>query len=208
MTARRALLEVKNLAYGTPDGRALVSGLSFTVDSGAIVAVVGPNGVGKSTLLQVVQGETAPTAGSIERAFELKHLRFLTQLQNREFHLPLTLRDVLSFSAGVPITDSRVRDVGLLDPRHLDLAWNTASGGERQKTLLTKILLDEPTFVVLDEPMNHLDADGRKLLRDALRRHVASDERGVLMVCHEQAIERDGWPGVVTIGLKPSAAAD
>jgi ATPase subunit of ABC transporter with duplicated ATPase domains len=197
-----ALATITALAYTTPDGRPLVRELSFAVPPGRIVAVTGPNGIGKSTLLRVLLGERAPSSGAVHFAVDRRDVAYLSQLHNREFHIPLTLSDVLSFATRGRLDADAAVGVGLLDRSQLTIHWNTASGGERQKTLLTQVFLGRPRLLILDEPMNHLDAAGRGRLREALARFTADGHRAVIMVCHERSLAQDGWTDTAVIDLR------
>jgi ABC-type Mn2+/Zn2+ transport system ATPase subunit len=181
-----ALLKVESLSYNTPAGRPLVRDLNFTLNCGEILAVVGPNGVGKSTLLQIILGGVIPASGRTH--LNTRSISFLSQLHNREFHIPLRLLDVIQLQLPVAIKLETITNLGLLTASELDLAWNTASGGERQKTLLTGFLLTESDLMVLDEPMNHLDSKSRKTLIDYLNHITEAKRCSVLMVCHEKAL--------------------
>ncbi len=193
----KMILEVKDLTYGTRSGRTLVSGLSFSISHGQMIAITGPNGIGKSTLLQVILGHQKPWRGGAK--LKTDSVSFLSQLHNREFHIPLTLSDVLSISVQKFSLQSAA-EVGLLSTEQLHLGWNTASGGERQKTLLTQILLSQSELLVLDEPTNHLDAKTRVTLRKLFEKYLANGDRAILMVCHEKTLRED-WPLTQTLDL-------
>jgi len=193
------LLSVYNLSYQTPDRRPLVSDLNFSIKPGDLLAVTGANGVGKSTLLQVIIGNMQPTTGSIK--VQTKALSFLSQLHNREFHIPLTIQDVISFSNQNCVGTQSAVDIGLLEPHELTLAWNSASGGERQKALLTQALLTDAELLILDEPMNHLDSSTRKKLMVLLANLADSKKKGVLIVCHEQILQDTLMPSTQTLDL-------
>lgn len=199
MNDQAPLIVARDLSYATPDGRPLVSGLSFSVRRGEILAVTGPNGVGKSTLLGVLLGELPAMSGTLEKDYG--SIGYLSQLHNREFHIPLRLSDVLAFNIRGRLEVKDATRYGLLLPSDLTLSWNTASGGERQKTLLTQALLANPDLLILDEPMNHLDAKTRQVLVEVLHRFVADGKRGVLIVCHEKTLAGAEWTSASTIDL-------
>lgn len=156
------------LAYGTPDGRRLAENLSFEVPAGHLGLVRGPNGCGKSTLLRVLLGLHPIVSGRVSVD---GRTAFLPQLENSELHLPFRLGDLASAGA-------------LLDPSQLSLGWNTASGGERKRALLTRALAKNPKVLLLDEPMNHLDEKSRIAVLDVLR-HTLDAGAAAVMVCHQ-----------------------
>jgi len=184
-----ATLVVENLRLATPAGRRLLGGLSFTLNPGEILVLTGANGLGKSTLLKAVLGAVQPAVGRIELGVPRKRLGYLPQLHNTALHLPMTLFDVVRIHQSVGVGESAVTGVGLLQPPHLRLGWNTASGGERQRALLTSLLLQEPELLLLDEPLNHLDAEGRAEVMGLLERYVQQPRSygrvaAILMVSH------------------------
>ncbi len=196
------LLQVRDLAYRTPDQRPLIHRLSFDLNQGELVTIAGPNGIGKSTLLRLLLREGKPAAGIIQWQVPLSRIGFLSQLHNREFHISLTLADILSFARKVDRQAIHELSHGLLQEDLLDRAWNTASGGERQKTLLTRVFLKDPSVLILDEPMNHLDVTGRQQLRAALRHFIEDGQHAVIMVGHESALDPSEWNPHQTIDLK------
>lgn len=196
------LLKVKDLAFRTPDQRPLIHHLSFALGHGELMTITGPNGIGKSTLLRLLLGEGRQTEGTIEWQVPRTRIGFLSQLHNREFHISLTLADILGFSCQVDPVRIHEQSHGLLQADHLSRAWNTASGGERQKTLLTRIFLKDPTVLILDEPMNHLDVAGRQQLQSALMRFIQDGQHAVIMVGHESSLDPTEWNPHHKIDLK------
>jgi len=183
------MISARALSYGTPDGKPLVRGISFEVGAGDLLIVSGPNGSGKSTLLRVLLGHLKATGGELAVRTPYRKIVVLPQLQNTEFHLPMTLMDVLEVCLRRRLSVEEITRVGLLDAAQLGLSWNTASGGERKRALLTRLLLESPALLLLDEPMNHLDPESRERVRKAILSFVATPGKGAVLVSHEGAFD-------------------
>ncbi len=182
------ILAAKDLSYGTPPPRpkVLALGLSFELRSGEVLRVRGPNGSGKSTLLRVLLGMQRPLSGHLDLRVPLDLTALVPQLQSLGLHLPMTLKDVLRIALPEENLNERVLQTGLLEESHLRLQWNTASGGEKKRTLLARALLREPALLLLDEPMNHLDALSRARVAQALKDYIEGGaRRAIVLITHE-----------------------
>lgn len=182
------ILSAKGLSYGTPPPRTkvLARDLAFELRSGEVLHVRGPNGSGKSTLLRVLLGMQKPLSGHIDLRVPLAWTALLPQLQSLGLHLPMTLEDVLAIALPRAGLRERVLATGLLEESQLRLQWNTASGGEKKRTLLARALLREPALLLLDEPMNHLDALSRARVARALKDYIeGGPRRAIVLITHE-----------------------
>jgi ABC-type Mn2+/Zn2+ transport system ATPase subunit len=183
------MLRVENLTYGPPSLPPLQEGLCFSLAAGQLLHVVGPNGAGKSLLARVLLGLLAPQHGTVEISFA--GIRYLPQMQNKAAHLPYSLGDVLR--PDHPRSDEWA-EIGLLDASKFPLAWNKASGGERQRTLLTRLFLQAGHLLIVDEPFNHLDVSSKakvqSLLRDTIQKFP---ETGILLISHDD--DPSSWMG-------------
>jgi ABC-type Mn2+/Zn2+ transport system ATPase subunit len=181
------VLSIENLTYGTPQGRPLIEGVSFQLEKGHVGLITGPNGIGKSTLLKIILGAQKPLAGCVERAVDARHIAYLPQMQNKTFHVPILLQEVIDFARPrrkSAVFDEDLAQVSLLSPTRLRTPWNDASGGERQKALLSMTLLSPSPLILLDEPLNHLDQDGERLFAQALSYVTRVRQKSVLLVSH------------------------
>ena len=168
----------------------LAGPLDVDLKSGDCLFVSGANGSGKTTLLRTLAGAHSAYEGHLIRRVDQSKIAYLPQLSNVRFHLPLTLFDVLSMARTDLLHEeilNRTNKIGLIEPETLNRDWNSASGGERQRLLLTRIFLSDPAVLLLDEPANHLDATSRRQLLELIERFVAepNKQRAAVIVTHE-----------------------
>jgi ABC-2 type transport system ATP-binding protein len=175
--------------YGTVTA---VDGLSFEVGPGRVTGFLGPNGAGKTTTLRVLLGLAAPDGGTATidgvryRDLPNPARRVGAALENDCFHPGRSAIEhlrVLATAAGIP--RSRVAQVlsqvGLTEARHRRVGG--FSLGMRQRLTLAGALLGDPGVLVMDEPLNGLDPDGIRWMRDLLRQ-LAGEGRTVLVSSH------------------------
>jgi ATP-binding cassette subfamily F protein uup len=163
--------------------RVLLDAVSLGVSDGERVGVVGLNGGGKTTLLDIVTGDRAPDGGRVSRIGGLK-LSHLAQADR--FPPGSRVRDIVLAAYGAEhewASDPGVRDVldglGLHD---LDRTTDGLSGGEKRRVALAATLVGDPDLVVLDEPTNHLDVEGITWLAE----HLVRRRCAVVVVTHDR----------------------
>ena len=163
--------------------------VSFSVGDGDIAIIQGPNGIGKSTFLKIISGNHRPTEGQVQCQIKKENMVFFPQISGGEFHVDVTIDDILRISLLNRYDRSRILRYGLLNEKQLKRSWNTASGGEKQRTLLTRVFLQSSNILILDEPMNHLDKETRQQVKSQILNYVNSTKsngpRSVVMVTHE-----------------------
>jgi zinc/manganese transport system ATP-binding protein/zinc transport system ATP-binding protein len=139
--------------------------------------------------------------GSVRLGVTTRKIGYLPQLSNTGFHLPLSLFDVVRISTPSRVTREEVVSLGLLEASRLDLGWNTASGGERKRALLSRVLLKRPQLLILDEPFNHLDGASRLQIQRVLANYIKREPlAGGLLVSHDPVDESE-WSGVKLLPL-------
>lgn len=182
------MLHVENasLAFSS---KTLFRNLHLHLEGGQILQVVGPNGIGKSSLLRVLAGFTPFSSGTMKWNVPSKDIAYLPQLANMSFHIHLTLRDVLKISLLKHYKESSVLDLGFLNSQSLDLNWNSASGGERQRTLITRSFLSSAKVLLLDEPTNHLDKDKADKVLAHMHHYIANKDKAIVFVSHKPSLE-------------------
>jgi ATP-binding cassette subfamily F protein 3 len=159
------VLEDASVRLGDLD---LLNGLSLRVPRGQRLCVVGPNGVGKTTLLRVVTGDLRPDRGRVERGRKLR----IGYLAQEPVHLVAGRTVLETFHAKTPIsTLGECRDYlarFLFRKDEVEKDVGNLSGGEAARLALALLFLERPNLLVLDEPTNHLDIAGREALEAAL----------------------------------------
>ena len=165
-------------------GRRVLDGVSMAVEAGEIVTIVGPNGSGKSTLLRVLVGALAPEAGRVRRADGLR-IGYVPQRLALSEALPLTVRRFLSLPrrVGDATADAALDRAGCAGLHARPMQG--LSGGQMQRVLLARALLDRPQLLVLDEPTQGLDQPGSAAFYRLLEELRAETGCAVLMVSHE-----------------------
>ncbi len=175
------VLDVRNLTMAYP-GRALFEKISFLIKRQDRVLIIGPNGCGKSTLIKLILGKFAPTAGVIEPGYHVE-IGYYDQ-ENQNLTPENTVLDEL-WNAYPTKTETEIRNTLALFRFTGDDVFKTVSvlsGGERARLTLAKLMLSRMNLLVLDEPTNHLDIDSREALESALEQFDGT----IITVSHDR----------------------
>lgn len=162
-------IEIRNLSFSyekTP----VLSDVNFSVDAGDFLAIIGPNGGGKSTLMKLIVGLLKPSEGDV-RVFGEKvpskkvSIGYVPQNTNRNLEFPITVAETVS--TGLPLYRSNPQKVkeALETVKMESFAGRRLgelSGGERQRVLIARALAADPQILFLDEPSSNIDAQGQE----------------------------------------------
>ncbi|MBC9722352.1 MAG: ABC-F family ATP-binding cassette domain-containing protein [Lactobacillus sp.] len=164
----KEVLIFNDLTIGYPD-KTMVSNISFQINKGDRVAIIGPNGIGKSTLLKTIMKKLQPKSGSIKYGASLDIGYYDQELQGLDptknvldtvwdRHKTMPERDVRSLLASF-----------LFTAKDIDKTVGQLSGGQKARLTLTVLSLEHDNFLLMDEPTNHLDIEAKEVLEKALK---------------------------------------
>ncbi len=187
-----SLLSARDLQVRSSEGLALSPVVNLELNEGEVLFLRGENGAGKSTLLKTLLGLHKYFDGRFHFSIPQKDIQYLPQLGTLHFHLPLTLRDLLGDNEG---------SHPLLKNMDLDKKWNTASGGERQKILLSAVLAKKPRLLILDEPFNHVDSESTLQLEEALGTYLKENPQSSLVLVSHRALTAE-WNRVRVLEIR------
>lgn len=192
----KRMLQIKGLSFAYPNkgedgtvqgmGPELITDLTMEVFKGDRIAVIGPNGRGKTTLLNLIAKELQPTAGEISYNPNLQ-INYFGQTNINRLNLDNTVEEEIASAIEEVSQKSRARGLAGLMMFSGDNALKKVkvlSGGERSRVLLGKILASPCNMLLLDEPTNHLDMESIESLIDALEDY----EGTALVVTHDEEL--------------------
>ncbi|MBN2545241.1 MAG: ATP-binding cassette domain-containing protein [Spirochaetes bacterium] len=177
------IMDVKNLTFSYDKNIKLINDLSFTVHNRDRIAVIGPNGKGKSTLMKLLNNEITPESGTIKINPNVKN-GYFGQTNKIQLHPDHTIEEEISLESPDHNMQS-VRDIcGLLLFEGDDALKKikVLSGGEKSRVILGKILISSTNLLLLDEPTNHFDLESC----DSLLTAIDDFEGSVIIVTHNE----------------------
>jgi ATP-binding cassette subfamily F protein 3 len=175
------LLTTEKLSFGYGDAP-LFENLDLNIRSGERVALIGANGSGKSTLLKVLLGQLAADSGTSQWGNSVV-LGYMPQKQEA-LNLDLTPIDHIQAVKGMSLSETyHFLHYFLLDEDHAVLPTSALSFGQRARLLLARLVAQGANFLVMDEPVNHLDIPSRERFEKALEAFSG----GILLVAHDRA---------------------
>ncbi|HEY3018351.1 MAG TPA: ABC transporter ATP-binding protein [Gaiellaceae bacterium] len=185
-------LDHVSFAYG--HGPPVLRDLELTVQRGEFVAIAGPNGGGKTTLVRLAVGLEQPTSGRVE--LFARKIGYLPQRAQAGIDAPLTVRELVTTgrasrtrllgplgAADRESVREAIERVGLVP--QADRRLSTLSGGQQQRAFIAKALAAEPELLVLDEPTTGVDVEAQEAIALLLQRLRRELEMTILYVSHE-----------------------
>lgn len=186
------MIKIENLCFNY-DGSPVLSGINLTYKKEDFLAIVGPNGGGKSTLLKLILGLLLPTSGKIEIEKGL-NLSYVPQFIPINKNFPISVKDVVLMGALTKSSflryDKEVRQralelleiVGMKDFAKKKIS--ELSGGQRQRVYIARALLGKPDILLLDEPTSSIDLRGQNEIYSLLK-ELNFKGMGVIIISHD-----------------------
>jgi zinc/manganese transport system ATP-binding protein len=210
-----AALKFNDLTLGY-DRHPAVHHLDGVVERGALVAVVGPNGAGKSTLFKGIVGVLSPFAGAIDLCgASARDIAYLPQAAEIDRSFPINVYDMVAM--GLWRQTGLLGGIGARERDRIETAISavgltgferrpigTLSGGQMQRVLFARLLLQDARLIVLDEPFAAIDAKTASDLIDLVRRWH-NEERTVLAALHDLDLVRTNFPEALLLAREPVA---
>ena len=202
-------VELEGVCFAYPGGPPVLRDVDLAVTTGEFVAVAGPNGGGKTTLLRIVLGLERPQAGTVslfgepvEHLSRRSRIAYLPQRAHLGIDAPVAVRELVAAGRvpregllvalrrpGGDAVAAALERVGLADRASATLS--TLSGGQQQRAFIAKALAGEPELLVLDEPTAGVDVDAQEALASLLEELHRDLDVTILFVSHEfGAVER------------------
>jgi len=178
--------------------RVILEDINLKVHAGETVTLIGPNGAGKSSLIKIALGLIKPTAGVVNITKGIK-IGYMPQSLTVESLMPLTVQRFLLLAPGADSQKSAVIAAELGIQEYLDTPIQAVSGGELQRVLLARALLNTPDLLVLDEPAQGIDINGQAALYQLIMSVRDKLHCGILMVSHDLHLVIGGTDKVVCL---------
>ncbi|KAK4883077.1 hypothetical protein RN001_006396 [Aquatica leii] len=181
------ILGLHNVTFAYPGQKPLFRNTDFGIDLSSRVAIVGPNGVGKSTFLNLLTSDIQPLQGEVRKNHRL-HIGKFDQHSGEHLTAEETPSEYLMRLFDLPYEKARKQlgTFGLVSHAHT-IKMKDLSGGQKARVALAELCLNAPDVVILDEPTNNLDIESIDALADAINDYKG----GVIIVSHDERLIRE-----------------
>lgn len=187
------LLKIENLHF-TYNDYPVLCGVNFELHKGDFWAIIGPNGGGKTTLLKLILGLLKPQNGNITQNLHPNQIGYVPQITHHNIDFPIQVFDVIKMGFLRPsifgfrihkdeqdIIDKTLEQLHLKHLAHKPLSQ--LSGGERQKVLIARALVNQPALLILDEPTSNIDPNAQNEIYKLL--HRLNSLMSIIVVSHD-----------------------
>ena len=183
MKITNALISAKNVSV-LKHQKSILDNIDIQINKNDFITIIGPNGAGKTMLLKCLMGFYKPTSGRIERKEKLK-IGYMPQSISIINTMPITVKDFITvrkeyddISLNKVITEVSIGEI-------VNKQLSVLSGGEMQRVLLARSLLNNPDLLILDEPAQNLDISGQLNFYKLIQEIYSKRNISILMVSHD-----------------------
>jgi len=183
MKITNALISAKNVSV-LKHQKSILNNIDIQINKNDFITIIGPNGAGKTMLLKCLMGFYKPTSGRIERKEKLK-IGYMPQSISIINTMPITVKDFITvrkeyddISLNKVITEVSIGEI-------VNKQLSVLSGGEMQRVLLARSLLNNPDLLILDEPAQNLDISGQLNFYKLIQEIYSKRDISILMVSHD-----------------------
>ena len=178
-----SIIECKNLSV-VLQGKSILKDVSISISQRDFITIIGPNGAGKSMLLKCLMGFYKPSAGKVTKKRRLR-IGYVPQRIALDNSMPINVKRFLSLRKKV-ISENLEKTAEETNINAvLNKPLSILSGGELQRVLLARSLIDDPEILILDEPAQNLDISGQLSFYKLLERVYEQRSLSILMVSHD-----------------------
>ena len=168
------------------DGQQIIDKVSLHLNKGEITTLIGPNGGGKTSIARILLGVLQPTSGTIKKDSNIK-IGYMPQKIEIDKTIPMTVKDFLTLSTHKIIFDDRINSliVRLKLENILAKQIHDLSGGQMQKVLFLRAIINKPDLLVLDEPTQYMDISATEEFYQIIDEIRESQHCAILLVSHD-----------------------
>lgn len=189
------ILQIKNL-YFKYDITQILEDINLEIKEKDFLAIIGPNGGGKSTLFKLILGVLTPQKGTISSIYDIEQIGYVPQNTNINLDFPITALEVvlMGYSHKVSLFGySKQQKQGALNAlkmvgmdSHKDKKIGLLSGGQRQRIFIARALVSNPKVILLDEPTANIDAKGQKDVYELLKE--LNKQIAIVVISHDLSV--------------------
>ena len=177
------IVKIKGLSYKY-DKQLVLEDINLTVKKGDFLAIIGPNGGGKSTILKLIISLLEPTSGEVE--LREKSIGYVPQNTNININFPIKVKDVVSL--GLKYEDKKIdealKKVDMLELKEKRIG--SLSGGQRQRVFIARALYNNPALLILDEPTASIDVKAQESIYKLLKE--LNSDKTIIVVSHDISV--------------------
>ena len=193
-----SILKAENVSYSYDGIHLVLKDVSFSINSGESLGVLGPNGGGKSTLMKIIAGLVKLKSGKIYfnntlasdfNSYPYHLFSYVPQNSELNTTLPVSVEEYMVFTSSLYSdsqkkisNDELLKLVGMLEKKHFLIS--ALSGGERQRVLIARSLISSPQLILLDEPTKGLDSNGQDQLLSIIQDIQTTHKTAIMIVDH------------------------